>query len=226
MGLKLSQNGIRILKNFEGVRLTAYKCTAGKWTIGVGHTGSVDGVAIHSGMKITEAKCDELLKTDIVRFENTVNNKCKNLNLNQNEFDALVSFTFNLGEGGLATLIKNRNKKQIADALLLYNKSGGKVTQGLVTRRQKERELFLTPCTDNDNVVENTAKTNNDNTLPYKVKTTSDLNIRSGAGTNHGIIRTAKKGEILTVWAIETNGNTKWGKNGKEYFSLAYCERI
>ena len=218
--MKLSQNGIRILKNFEGVKLTAYKCTACVWTIGVGHTGTVDGVAIHSGMKITEAKCDELLRADVVRFEKAVNSKCAKLALNQNEFDALVSFTFNLGEGGLATLIKNRNKKQIADALLLYNKSGGKVTQGLVTRRQKERELFLTPC--NDPVVENIST----NDLPYKVKTTSDLNIRSGAGTNYSIIRTAKKGEIMTVWAIETNGNTKWGKNGKEYFCLDYCEVI
>ena len=62
------------------------------------------------------------------------------------------------------------------------------------------------------------------NKLPYKVKTKCDLNIRSGAGVNHSKIRVALKGEILTVWAIETNDTTKWGKNGKEYFSLSYCE--
>ena len=62
--------------------------------------------------------------------------------------------------------------------------------------------------------------------LPYKVKTKCDLNIRKGAGQNFDKIRVAKKGEVLTVWAVATNGNTKWGKNGDEFFSLAYCERV
>lgn len=203
--MKTSQNGINLIKRFEGCKLTAYKCPAGVWTIAYGHTADV-----YSGMKITQQQADEFLKQDLVVYENHVNNL--NRPFNQNEFDALVSFCYNCGAGSLQTLCKNRTNAQIADALLLYNKGGGKVLQGLVNRRKAERELFLKPV--------------DPNALPYDVRTTSDLNIRTGAGTNYSIIRVANKGEILTVWAIQTNGDTKWGKNGKEYFSLSYCERI
>lgn len=203
--MKTSQNGINLIKRFEGCKLTAYKCPAGVWTIAYGHTAGV-----YSGMKITQQQADEFLKQDLVVYENHVNNL--NRPFNQNEFDALVSFCYNCGAGSLQTLCKNRTNAQIADALLLYNKGGGKVLQGLVNRRKAERELFLKPV--------------DPNALPYDVRTTSDLNIRTGAGTNYSIIRVANKGEILTVWAIQTNGDIKWGKNGKEYFSLSYCERI
>lgn len=203
--MKTSQNGINLIKRFEGCKLTAYKCPAGVWTIAYGHTAGV-----YSGMKITQQQADEFLKQDLVVYENHVNNL--NRSFNQNEFDALVSFCYNCGAGSLQTLCKNRTNAQIADALLLYNKGGGKVLQGLINRRKAERELFL--------------KAVDPNALPYDVRTTSDLNIRTGAGTNYSIIRVANKGEILTVWAIQTNGDTKWGKNGKEYFSLSYCERI
>ena len=212
--MKTSQNGINLIKRFEGCKLTAYKCPAGVWTIAYGHTAGV-----YSGMKITQQQADEFitqqqadefLKQDLVVYENHVNNL--NRSFNQNEFDALVSFCYNCGAGSLQTLCKNRTNAQIADALLLYNKGGGKVLQGLVNRRKAERELFLKPV--------------DPNALPYDVRTTSDLNIRTGAGTNYSIIRVANKGEILTVWAIQTNGDIKWGKNGKEYFSLSYCERI
>ena len=203
--MKTSQNGINLIKRFEGCKLTAYKCPAGVWTIAYGHTAGV-----YSGMKITQQQADEFLKQDLVVYENHVNNL--NRPFNQNEFDALVSFCYNCGAGSLQTLCKNRTNAQIADALLLYNKGGGKVLQGLVNRRKAEKELFLKPV--------------DPNALPYDVRTTSDLNIRTGAGTNYSIIRVANKGEILTVWAIQTNGDTKWGKNGKEYFSLSYCERI
>lgn len=203
--MKTSQNGINLIKRFEGCKLTAYKCPAGVWTIAYGHTAGV-----YSGMKITQQQADEFLKQDLVVYENHVNNL--NRPFNQNEFDALVSFCYNCGAGSLQTLCKNRTNAQIADALLLYNKGAGKVLQGLVNRRKAERELFLKPV--------------DPNALPYDVRTTSDLNIRTGAGTNYSIIRVANKGEILTVWAIQTNGDTKWGKNGKEYFSLSYCERI
>jgi lysozyme len=140
--LKISNKGIQLIKNFEGERLVAYQDSVGVWTIGVGHTGNVDGKAICKGMRITSEKSLELLKEDIFRFEKAVNNT--KLNLNQNQFDALVSFSFNCGVGSLTTLIKNRTLQEIGDALLLYNKAGGKVLQGLVNRRTKERELFFT----------------------------------------------------------------------------------
>lgn len=141
--MKISENGINLIKFFEGERLTAYKCSANVWTIGIGHTGLVDGAQIHEGMTITSQKSIELLKEDIRYFEDAVNKI--SLSLNQNQFDALVSFSFNCGVGSLQTLIKNRTLEQIGEALLLYNKAGGKVLQGLVNRRKKERELFFTP---------------------------------------------------------------------------------
>lgn len=213
--MKTSDNGLHLIKQFEGCKLTAYKCPAGIWTIGVGHTGGVT-----PGMTITQAKADELLRKDVERFEKAVNAYVAKLGLNQNQFDALVSFTFNGGEGMLQTLCKNRNAKQIADALLLYNKGGGKVLPGLVKRREAEKALFVKPVTTQP------TKPTDPNALPYKVKTKCDLNIRAGAGVTFAKIRVAKAGEVLTVWAIDTNDETKWGKNGKEYFSLSYCERI
>ena len=136
--MKTSSRGIALIKSFEGCVLTAYKCPSGIWTIGYGHTAGV-----MQGMSITQAQADAFLAEDIVRYEGYVN--AKGLSLNQNQFDALVSFTYNCGPGNLTTLIRNRTLKQIADALLLYNKGDGKILAGLVRRRQAERALFLTP---------------------------------------------------------------------------------
>lgn len=136
-----SAAGITMIKRFEGYCATAYKCAAGVWTIGWGHTPS------KRGQKITKAKAEKLLKQDISRFEKAVNNSPYiSWTLNQNEFDALVSFAFNVGEVNLKRLCKGRTRRQVADALLLYNKAAGKTLQGLIDRRQAERGLFLTPC--------------------------------------------------------------------------------
>lgn len=213
--MHINEAGLRLLKNFEGVRLQAYKCPAGVITIGYGHTGMLNGKPLTMGTTITQDQAEALLKQDLVKYENYVNSLKRDFNENQQA--ALVSFVYNCGLGSLQSLCRNRNNKQIAEALLLYNKAGGKVLAGLTKRRKAERELFLKP-------VEGQAKPVQG--LPYKVKTKCDLNIRSGAGVTFNKIRVAKKGEILTVWAVETNGNTKWGKNGKEYFSLDYCEKM
>lgn len=210
--MHISDRGISLIKKYEGCRLSAYKCAAGVPTIGYGHTSGVK-----MGDKITQAQAEQMLKSDLVIYENHV--KSLKRDFNQNEFDALVSFCYNCGIGCLKTLCKNRTNAQIAEALLLYNKANGKVLEGLNRRRKDERDLFL----NKQNINESTKTANK---LPYKVKTKCDLNIRSGAGVNHSKIRVALKGEILTVWAIETNDTTKWGKNGKEYFSLSYCEEI
>lgn len=213
--MKTSQNGINLIKSFEGIRLTAYKPVKAEkyWTIGYGHYGA----DIKQGMVISETQAENYLKQDLLRFENAVNSL--NRSFNQNEFDALVSFSYNCGESNLKSLCKNRNNNQIADALLLYNKSNGKVLLGLTKRRQEERELFL-KTVENEQISKPVEK------LPYKVKTKCELNIRTGSGATYPLIRKAKKGEELTVWAVETNGKTKWGKNGKEYFCLSFCEKV
>lgn len=147
MTRKTATKGIELIKEFEGLRTTAYKCPAGVWTIGYGHTGAVDGKPITSGMKITAAKATELLRGDLAKFEAAVNSYVK-ATLTQNMFDALVSFSFNVGAGALktSTLLRKLNAGDYdgaADEFLKWNKAGGVVLNGLVRRRKAERTLFL-----------------------------------------------------------------------------------
>mgnify|MGYP000930758996 CR=1 FL=1 len=142
MAKTTSSNGIKLIKQFEGCKLTSYKCPSGVWTIGYGHTSGVK-----KGQKISQAQADKFLKSDLKTFENAVNSAVK-VPLNQNQFDALVSFAYNCGSGALkmSTLLKELNKKNYAGAakeFLKWNKSNGKVLNGLVKRRAAEKELFL-----------------------------------------------------------------------------------
>lgn len=139
--MQTGQAGIDLIKQHEGCRLTAYKCPAGVWTIGYGHTGS----DVKEGLTITPVKAEQLLKADLAKFEKHVQNFDSKYHWNQNEFDALVSFAFNVGSINQLTANKTRTKAQIAQAMLLYNKANGKVLPGLTKRRQAERQLFLTP---------------------------------------------------------------------------------
>jgi lysozyme len=136
--MNISKKGIDLIKKYEGCHLVAYRCPAGIWTIGYGHTKNV-----RQGMKITQAQADEYLMQDCQASVNAVNKLGRNFN--QNQFDALVSFTFNCGAGNLKTLCHNRKAEVIAEKILLYNKGGGVVLNGLVKRRKDERALFLTP---------------------------------------------------------------------------------
>lgn len=139
--MKTSQNGIDLIKRFEGCKLTAYKAlpTEQYYTIGYGHYGS----DVKQGMTISQTRADQMLKDDLQRFEQYVDTYTSNLN--QNQFDALVSFTYNCGPGNLKKLVANRALADIADAMLNYNHAGGKELAGLTKRRKAERELFLKP---------------------------------------------------------------------------------
>ncbi|MEK4750417.1 glycoside hydrolase family protein [Niallia sp. FSL W8-0177] len=143
--MKLSNTGLSLIKSFEGVRLTAYKAvpTEEHWTIGYGHYGP----DVKQNMKITQAQADAYLKSDVARFEKAVNDYVK-VPLTQNQFDALVSFTYNCGAGALqrSTLLELLNQgryEEAADQFDVWIKSGDKVLNGLVKRRAKEKELFL-----------------------------------------------------------------------------------
>lgn len=135
-----SENGLNLIKSFEGLRLTAYRCPAGKWTIGYGHTKGVK-----KGMYISEAVATHFLIQDVQRVESILNSYDGIYHWTQNEFDALASFAFNCGTANLKRLVKygTRTKSQIANAILLYNKASGRVLRGLVRRRKAERELFV-----------------------------------------------------------------------------------
>lgn len=136
-----SQRGVDLITSFEGCELTAYWDQYGKvWTIGYGHTGS----DVYQGLTITQAQAENLLKKDLKVFESYVNSKnYVTATINQNQFDALVSFTYNCGPGNLKELCYGKSTSQIANEITLYNKSGGQVLPGLVRRREAEKELFL-----------------------------------------------------------------------------------
>ncbi len=136
--MKTGQAGINLIKKFEGCRLTAYKCPAGVWTVGYGHTGGVK-----EGQKISQAQADMYLRADLEKFEKNVGKYDSTYRWTQNEFDAMVSFAFNLGSIDKLTANGTRSKAVVAEKMLLYNKAGGKVLAGLTKRRQAERELFL-----------------------------------------------------------------------------------
>lgn len=137
--MKTSNAGIHIIMKYEGCRLKAYKAlpTEKYYTIGYGHYGA----DVSPTMVITQTEAIKLLQKDLKKFESLVNKK--NLNLTQNMFDALVSFTYNCGGANLDRLVYNRSLKQIAEAMLKYNKAGGKIYSGLTKRRKEEHDLFL-----------------------------------------------------------------------------------
>lgn len=141
--MKTSQKGIDFIKQFEGCRLTAYKCLPSEayYTIGYGHYGA----DVKIGMRITQQQAEELLKKDLATYEYQVNCYDVIYRWNANEFDALVSFAYNIGSIHQLTNYGKRDRKTIAEKMLLYVNSGGVKIPGLVTRRKKEQELFLTP---------------------------------------------------------------------------------
>lgn len=145
--MKISQTGIDLIKSFEGLRLEAYKAvpTEQYMTIGYGHYG----VDVKVGSKISKKQAEELLKKDLQRFVEGVDRYVK-VKVNQHQFDALVSFSYNCGLGALqnSTLLAKLNTGDYSGAakeFLKWTKSGGKELKGLVTRRNKEMNLFLKP---------------------------------------------------------------------------------
>ena len=140
--MKTSPKGIALIKEFEGLRLKAYKCPGGVWTIGYGHTAGVK-----SGMVITEAQAEEYLKADLIVFERYLNGL--GLALNQNQFDALVSFIYNVGTGNFSssTLLRkvraNPQDNSIMDEFLRWVYSKGRILHGLQRRRLAEMKLYF-----------------------------------------------------------------------------------
>lgn len=142
MAMKTSSKGVSLIKQFEGCRLKAYKCPAGVWTIGYGHTAGVK-----AGDIITQEIAESYLRNDLVTYEKAVMNYDGIYHFNQNQFDALVSFTYNCGAGNLKNLTQSgkRTIAQISEKILLYNKAGGVTLFGLQRRRAAEKVLFDTP---------------------------------------------------------------------------------
>lgn len=145
MAKTIGKEGLELVKHFEGCYLTAYQDIVGVWTIGYGHTGTVDGKKITKGMKITNTKADSLLVKDLQQHANYVDNAnfCPvTKKLNDNQRDALISFCFNVGPGNLKKLCANRTISEIGNHITDYDHAGGKVVAGLTRRRKEEQKLF------------------------------------------------------------------------------------
>lgn len=143
--MTISKQGVELIKLFEGFRSKAYKAVSTEkyYTIGYGHYGA----DVKRGQTITGDQGEQLLVNDLKKFEAKVNEYSSRYNFNQHEFDALVSFAYNIGSIDQLTDNGKRSRADIRAHWLEYNKSGGKVLKGLTTRRTKELELFNTPFT-------------------------------------------------------------------------------
>ncbi len=141
-----SKVGIDLISSFEDTKLKAYDDSIGVWTIGIGTTVYPNGVKVKKGDVCTLEQAKSYFANDLKRFEKTVNDSVK-VDLTQNQFDALVSLTYNIGSTAFknSTLLKKLNAKDFtgaADQFLVWNKGGGKIMKGLVRRREAERALF------------------------------------------------------------------------------------
>ena len=139
--MNISQKGLQLIMNFESCRLQAYQDSAGNWTIGYGHKGGVK-----PGQTITQAQAVQYLRSDVGKVENAIN--LKRYDLTQNQFDALVSFFYNLGttaikKYGFHDLIKADSwNDEITNKMERYVYAGGRVAPGLITRREAEVNLY------------------------------------------------------------------------------------
>jgi lysozyme len=146
--VKVSEHAIKLIKHHEGVRNRPYRCPAGLWTVGVGHLIG-DGKSLPDSWNrtFTEIEIDGILKSDLRRFELGVHKMLPNVPLRQHEFDAIISFCFNLGLGcfqrsTLRQALLRGDKKAAMESLVKYCRAGGKILRGLQIRRLDEKALF------------------------------------------------------------------------------------
>ncbi|EBV0540145.1 lysozyme [Salmonella enterica] len=147
--MNISARGLAALKREEGCKLTAYPDSRGVWTIGTGHTGKVDGIAVHKGMTITQDTADRLLRDDLSWVEHCITERVT-VPLNQNQYDALCSLIFNIGANaftgsGVRRYLNAGNYTAAADAFLEWSRAGSNQTL-LAPRRGRERAMFLSPA--------------------------------------------------------------------------------
>lgn len=144
--MRTGVEGLNLIKSFEGLELTAYYCPAGVLTIGYGHTDAAGPPKVMLGMQITELEANRILREDLKKYEQAVD-KSVRVPLSQNQFDALVSFTFNCGIGALqkSTLLKKLNRGEydsVPAELMKWNKAGGRELAGLTRRRRAEAKMW------------------------------------------------------------------------------------
>jgi len=146
--MKIGENGKKLIKKYEGCELEAYKCPAGVWTIGYGNTYYEDGKKVKSGDKITQDRAEKLLDKLLDHYEKGVDSMTRD-DITNNQFDALVSFAWNLGIASLksSTLLKkvnaDPNDTKIRAEFEKWTRAAGKILAGLVARRCAEADLYF-----------------------------------------------------------------------------------
>ena len=193
--MKISDTGLKLIEKFEGLRLKAYQDSVGVWTIGYGHTKGVK-----SGDSITQAKAEEYLKSDVSTAESKVNKYLDTYGFNQNQFDALVSFAFNIGNIDGLTKKGTRTISEISSKFTAYNKAGGKVLSGLTTRRKAEKSLFDTPTTEEESKAAGQTTTSTASTT--STKETSEAAGQKVSETKMPTIRQGSTGRAVKIWQI------------------------
>lgn len=146
--MKVSPDGLALIKRWEGCRLKAYQDSVGFWTIGYGHTSAAGKPTVTSGLKITQKEAEDILANDLGKYEDAVQ-RAITKRPTQHQLDAMTSLCYNIGPGSFAksSVVRKFNAGDIAgaaNAFLLFNKAGGKVLTGLARRREDEKKLFLT----------------------------------------------------------------------------------
>lgn len=184
--------GLALIKEFEGLRLEAYRCAAGVLTIGYGHTSAAGSPTVRKGLKISKAEADEILRLDLAKFEQEVANIIK-VPVTANQFSAMVSLAFNVGPGAFAksSVARFVNAKQLdkaAKAFALWSKAGGKTLPGLVRRRAAEAALFITPDSGNADVSPSNGTVQAETGKPIMASTTNLATVATAAAGATGAV--------------------------------------
>ncbi len=238
MARSTNQAGVDLIKKFEGLRTQAYKDAVGIWTIGYGHIENVQG-----GQSISEAEAEAFLRSDMKNAERGVERSVK-VALNDNQFAALVAFTFNLGTGALAssTLVRKLNNGDYAgvpEQLNRWVKAGGRTLAGLVKRRKAEGALWSTEGVFSDNIApepepneeasaQKTMMVYDENRyIRFEVTASTGLNMRDKPNKTATVVQVLPKGTLLYIghhvgmWtSVDLNGDGKVdGWVAEEYLS-------
>ena len=203
--MQTSQKGINLITSFEGCSTKSYWDKYGKvWTIGYGHTGP----DVFEGQIISKQEAENLLKNNLKRFESYVNNKSYVPHvINQNQFDALVSFSYNCGQGNLKKLVANRTLPQIAEEITQYNKSKWVYLKGLARRREAEKKLFLSGDIEINQVPSNyeTKKVDNLSNIPiWEFIFHSDSKLEWTSKGSHFLLGDYNHNGVLDLYYITT----------------------
>lgn len=148
--MKLNAAGIKLIQDFEGLMLEAYRCSAGVLTIGYGHTSAAGEPFVTPDMKITQAEADAIFRRDVQKYCDGVRGVLQ-VEVSENQFSAMVSLAYNIGVEAFATssVLRFTNERRFDEAaasFALWNKAAGQVLRGLVRRRAAEAELYAKDC--------------------------------------------------------------------------------